>query len=470
MKIKKIIAFNIALIAICANSVMSVSALSFPELNVPELEYTPLEIPEDMPSPYENFEEKKAEKMQSLLNKGYGQSYSLGALSMPSGYGQTATDVYNRIGDKSFGEGWQEWGSQIEVPEYSSLASKHATIRAEGQANMDALPSAEQRFNQSKYTLLSNDEGARYAYDKAQEARLQNATIKQNQEINRLLGRYSQLETIYNANADEALGEGAMNSEIKKEMDEILTEISDLEEEKATIIAGMTYGGNIKGSDYFLETTNPDGTANPYANLMSTFGYVRPTNEWEARTLSSTNSQISQNIDGITQNNLQNTANNAGINQEIANNFISNVKNTRQFSKNEMKLITTSVDSKKYVDDPELNWAISVVNGDISGNKDKAQDIIADSYTNTDRNGRNTLEGLVDDISEWDSIETFNKNEEYGYHTGDPTLDSHIDIIDNPSSTPAEIDSSTMQLTEAYEEAKKNGDTDLQYKLEPYVT
>lgn len=269
MKFKKIIAFNIALIAICANSVMSVSALSFPELNVPELEYTPLEIPEDMPSPYENFEEKKAEKMQSLLNKGYGQSYSLGALSMPSGYGQTATDVYNRIGDKSFGEGWQEWGSQIEVPEYSSLASKHATIRAEGQANMDALPSAEQRFNQSKYTLLSNDEGARYTYDKAQEARLQHATIEIEQQITSLQAAYQNELSL--AETDESNTITHCENATK-----IQTAIEALEQQKQQIYNDLTTEtGEIKDSTYFFNTTNPDGTQNvqSYAKLRSYYGY-----------------------------------------------------------------------------------------------------------------------------------------------------------------------------------------------------
>lgn len=266
MKFKKIIAFNIALIAICANSVMSVSALSFPELNVPELEYTPLEIPEDMPSPYENFEEKKAEKMQSLLNKGYGQSYSLGALSMPSGYGQTATDVYNRIGDKSFGEGWQEWGSQIEVPEYSSLASKHATIRAEGQANMDALPSGEQRYNESKYKLLSSDENAAYAYDKAQEAKIKNATIGIEKEISKLTSEYGALSSLI-------ISDPLNKDEYEKEQAKITTQLQNLNMQKEEIVASLTgETGEIKGSDYFLNTTNPDGTQT-YAALRSYYGY-----------------------------------------------------------------------------------------------------------------------------------------------------------------------------------------------------
>lgn len=66
-------------------------------------------------------------------------AYSPDGIPLPKGYGQTGYDVYEKKGDESFGNNWQAWGSQIEVPDYNSLTGKHDQMRQQGQANMQAV-------------------------------------------------------------------------------------------------------------------------------------------------------------------------------------------------------------------------------------------------------------------------------------------------------------------------------------------
>jgi len=66
-------------------------------------------------------------------------AYSPDGIPLPKGYGQTGYDVYEKKGDKNFGNNWQAWGSQIEVPDYNSLTGKHNQMYQQGQANMQAV-------------------------------------------------------------------------------------------------------------------------------------------------------------------------------------------------------------------------------------------------------------------------------------------------------------------------------------------
>ena len=128
------------------------------------VEITTVEVTTNEPTYTKETEIKNTEPAPVKVNT---PAYSSDGIPLPSGYGQTGYDVYERIGDKSFGQNWQAWGSQIKVPEYSSLAEKHNELIAKGQASMNSMPSANENMNKAKEELLQNDELARLAYERA---------------------------------------------------------------------------------------------------------------------------------------------------------------------------------------------------------------------------------------------------------------------------------------------------------------